>query len=206
MRPYARSVVLLGVALLAVTVLTGAQPSPGATARPAAARVPAAGSAPIAANSFRSARTYPTVAAPVRLRIPALHVDSAVQRLGLQADGTVAVPKRTDVAGWYERGPRPGQPGPAVILGHVDSHTGPGIFINLATLRAGTLVRVDLADGSTVMFRISRIERVSKTRFPTDLVYAPTLDPTLRLVTCGGSFDHSRGSYRDNVIAFADQV
>jgi hypothetical protein len=204
MPAYARLICLVGLTLVAITVLAGAQPR--AAARPVAARVPAAGTGPIAADSFRSARTYPTVAAPVRLRIPALHVDSAVQDLGLQSDGTIAVPKRTDVAGWYEHGPRPGQPGPAVILGHVDSHTGPGIFINLSTVRPGALVRVDLADGSTVMFRVTRVERVSKTRFPTDLVYAPTLDPTLRLVTCGGSFDRSRGSYRDNVIAFADQV
>jgi Sortase domain len=204
MPAYARLICLVGLTLVAITVLAGAQPR--AAARPVAARVPAAGTGPIAADSFQSARTYPTVAAPVRLRIPALHVDSAVQDLGLQSDGTIAVPKRTDVAGWYEHGPRPGQPGPAVILGHVDSHTGPGIFINLSTVRPGALVRVDLADGSTVMFRVTRVERVSKTRFPTDLVYAPTLDPTLRLVTCGGSFDRSRGSYRDNVIAFADQV
>jgi hypothetical protein len=203
---YARLLSLVGLALVAVAVLTGAEPE--AAARPAAARVPPATRpvAPPAAEAFRSARTYPTVAAPVRLRIAALHVDSAVQRLGLQADGTVAVPKRTDLAGWYERGPRPGQPGPAVILGHVDSHTGPGIFINLSTVRPGTLVNVDLADGSTVIFRISKVARVSKTSFPTDLVYAPSLDPTLRLVTCGGSFDRTRGSYRDNVIAFADQV
>jgi hypothetical protein len=213
MPAYARVLSLAGLALVATTVLTGAQPQADPTGtrsqgagRPAAARAPAQGAAPTAAASFRSVRTYPGVAVPVRLRIPVLHVDSAVQRLGLQPDGTIAVPKRTDVAGWYERGPRPGQPGPAVILGHVDSHAGPGIFINLSTVRPGTLVRVDRADHSTVMFRVTRLERVSKTRFPTDLVYAPTLDPTLRLVTCGGSFDGSRGSYRDNVIAFADQV
>jgi sortase (surface protein transpeptidase) len=135
-----------------------------------------------------------------------LHIDSSLQRLALQADGTVAVPDRTDVAGWYERGPRPGQPGPAVILGHVDSHTGPGIFINLRRVRTGTLVQIDRADGSTATFRVTRLSRVPKVSFPTDLVYAPTLDPTLRLVTCGGSFDPTRGSYRDNVIAFADQV
>jgi Sortase domain len=204
MPAYARGLVLAGLALVVITVLAGAQPQIAVVH--AAPPLPAAGTSPIAADGFRSVRTYPTVAAPVRLRIPALHVDSALQHLGLQPDGTVAVPKRTDVAGWYERGPRPGQPGPAVILGHVDSHTGPGIFINLSTVRAGTLVRVDRDDGSTVMFRVSRVSRVSKTSFPTDLVYAPTLDPTLRLVTCGGSFDHSRGSYRDNVIAYADQV
>jgi hypothetical protein len=199
-----RLVSLIGLALVAITVLTGGQPQAGR--RIAAVHAPPAAPAPAATDTFRSARTYPTVAAPVRLRIPALHVNSAVQRLGLQADGTVEVPKRIDVAGWYDGGPRPGQPGPAVILGHVDSRNGPGIFFDLSTVRPGTLVRVDRADGSTVTFRVRKVTRVSKTSFPTDLVYAPSLDPTLRLVTCGGSFDHTRGSYRDNVIAFADQV
>ena len=142
----------------------------------------------------------------MRLRIPAIGVDSRLDRLGQRQDGTVAEPRRIDVAGWYERGPRPGQPGPAVILGHVDSRTGPGVFIDLATVRTGTPVLVDRADGSTVTFRVTRVVQIPKDRFPTDLVYAPTLDPTLRLVTCGGSFDHARGHYRDNVIAFADLV
>jgi Sortase domain len=199
-----RLVSLIGLALVAITVLSGGQPQAGRQI--AAMHMPPAAAAPGATDTFRSARTYPTVAVPVRLRIPALHVNSAVQRLGLQADGTVEVPKRIDVAGWYDGGPRPGQAGPAVILGHVDSHNGPGIFFDLSTVRPGTLVRVDRADGSTVTFRVRKVTRVSKTSFPTDLVYAPTLDPTLRLVTCGGSFDHTRGSYRDNVIAFADQV
>jgi sortase (surface protein transpeptidase) len=157
-------------------------------------------------RSFRSARGYETVAEPVRLRIPVLRVDSRVQRLGLQPDGTIAVPARTDVAGWYEHGPRPGQPGPAVVLGHVDSREGPGIFIGLSRVRPGTLVRIDRTDGSSVTFRITEVTRVPKIRFPTDLVYAPTLDATLRLVTCGGSFDRTRGSYRDNVIAYAERA
>ena len=157
----------------------------------------------MAADAFRSARTYPKVAAPVRLRIPALRLNSPIERLDLRADGTVAVPKRPDAAGWYGRGPRPGQAGPAVILGHVDSRDGPGIFLNLARLPGGAVVKVDRADGSTATFRVTKVSRVSKTSFPTDLVYAPTLEPTLRLVTCGGSFDKTRRSYRDNVIAFA---
>ncbi|WP_229830785.1 class F sortase [Actinoplanes ianthinogenes] len=159
---------------------------------------------PLVADGFRSERTFPLVAEPVRLRIPALRVDSGLQPLGLRRDGTIAVPDRVEVAGWYRFGPRPGQPGPAVILGHVDSKTGPGIFARLSGLRAGALVGVERADGSSVTFRITGLSRVPKVEFPTDLVYAPTLDPTLRLVTCGGSFDAARGSYRDNVIAFAD--
>jgi sortase family protein len=201
MPAYARLLSLLGLALTSITILGGAQPPSGS-----AAAVPPAAAGPIAADSFRSARDYAEVAVPVRLRIPALHIDSTVERLGLQPDGTIAVPERTDIAGWYERGPRPGQPGPAVILGHVDSHTGPGIFIDLSKVRSGTVIRVDRADGTAATFRVTRVARVPKVQFPTDLVYAPTLDPTLRLVTCGGSFDHTRGSYRDNVIAFADQV
>ena len=207
MPPYARTGSLAGLTLAVVTVLAGAQPQParGPAALPAApVAVPPAGTAPPVAEDFRSARTYPAAAAPVRLRIRALHIDSALQRLGMRADGSVAVPKRTDVAGWYTGGPRPGQPGPAVILGHVDSRTGPGVFINLSTVRRGTEIRVDRADGSTVMFRVSKVSRVAKAGFPTDLVYAPTLDPTLRLITCGGSFDRTRGSYRDNVIVFAE--
>ncbi|HEY7271944.1 MAG TPA: sortase, partial [Actinoplanes sp.] len=82
--------------------------------------------------------------------------------------------------------------------------TGPGIFFNLYRLKRGAAVLVDRADGSTVTFRVTEVSRVAKTRFPTDLVYTPTLQSTLRLVTCGGSFDSARGSYRDNVIVYAD--
>jgi Sortase domain len=204
MHGYARTVSLASLALAAVAVLTGAQPE--ATARPAPAGATPSAAAPARADTFRSARTYPTVAEPVRLRIRALHVDSTLQRLGRQDDGTVAVPERADVAGWYADGPRPGQPGPAVILGHVDSRTGPGVFVGLRGLERGTEIRVDRADGSTVTFRVRKVAQTAKTRFPTDLVYAPSLDPTLRLVTCGGSFDRSRGSYRDNVIVYADRA
>jgi len=201
MQAYPRTVLLAGLAVLLINLGAGAQPAADAS-RPAW-REPSTAPQPMAADAFRSARTYPTVAAPVRLRIPALRLNSPLQGLDLQPDGTVAVPKRPDIAGWYERGPRPGQAGPAVILGHVDSRDGPGIFLNLALLPRGAVVKVDRADGSTVTFRVTKVFRVAKTRFPTDLVFAPTLEPTLRLVTCGGSFDETRRSYRDNVIAFA---
>jgi sortase family protein len=203
MPPPIRTAALVVLGVLVTMVLSGAQPGTGGivpASRPAAA---AAAGLPVA-GGFRSPRTYPTVAAPVRLRIPALHVSSSLQYLGLQPDGTVTVPGRPDVAGWYKGGPRPGQPGPAVILGHVDSRAGPGVFFNLYRLKAGTAVLVDRADGSIVTFRVTKVSRVSKTRFPTDLVYTPTLQPTLRLVTCGGSFDYARRSYRDNVIVYAE--
>jgi sortase (surface protein transpeptidase) len=138
------------------------------------------------------------------LRIPTLNVDAPLTHLGVAPDRTIEVPTDFAVPGWFDQGPRPGQPGPAVILGHVDSKAGPAVFYRLSRLPVGAEVLVDRADGSTVTFRVRSTQHVAKTAFPTDLVYAPTLEPSLRLVTCGGAFDHTRSSYVDNVIVYAD--
>jgi sortase (surface protein transpeptidase) len=161
---------------------------------------------PSSPPAYRAPRDYAAVAAPVRLRIPAIGVRTSLERLGRGGDGTVEVPKRWERAGWYTEGFRPGQPGPAVILGHVDSRSGPAVFFKLRNLRPGASVLVDRADGTTVRFRVTGVERYRKTRFPSDLVYFPTLEPSLRLVTCGGTFDATSGHYRDNVIALATAV
>ena len=173
----------------------------GSTAPSSAAAPSRAGAA--GAGTFRSPRTYPAVALPVRLRIPRIRVNTSLVRLGRTRDGQVAVPERWGEAGWYAEGPRPGQAGPAVLLGHVDSATGPAVFYRLEELRPGDEVEVDRADGSTVAFRVTGTIQVAKSRFPSDLVYAPTLQPALRLVTCGGAFDHGTGHYRDNIIVAA---
>ena len=118
-------------------------------------------------------------------------------------DGSLQVPKDWDTAGWYDKGPRPGQPGPAVILGHVDSKTGPAVFYRLRALRPPDIVRVGLADGRTLVFRVQRVERYPKDEFPTEAVYFPTLNRELRLITCGGEFDYAAKSYRDNIVVYA---
>jgi hypothetical protein len=159
---------------------------------------------PVPVESFRTTAGYTAVATPERVRIPAAHVDTALERLRRAADGTLGVPSRWDTAGWYADGPRPGQPGPAVIVGHVDSTTGPAVFFHLSTLRPGDAVYVDRADGSTVAFRVTSVSRVPANRFPTDIVYAPTLEASLRLLTCGGIFDSNAKQYQDNVIVFAE--
>jgi Sortase domain len=196
----ARIAFLVVLAPLLATGLAGAQLAERDTGD--ARRAPAAVAGPLLADAFRSTRTFPAVAAPVKLRVPAVRLASRLQRLGRQGDGTIAVPRSPHVAGWYQEGPRPGQPGPAVIVGHVDSRNGPGVFVNLSRLPRGAIVHVDRADGSTVSFRVTRVSRVAKERFPTDRVYSPTLRPSLQLVTCGGPFDRHRRSYRDNVIVY----
>ena len=160
-------------------------------------------SVPAAVKKFRSARKARTVAEPTRLRIPELRVDSALEQLGKQADQTIEVPRDWQKAGWYRDGPKPGQAGSAVILGHVDSPQGDAVFTGLADLKIGTPILVDTADGSTVTFRITRVEEHLQAKFPTDLVYLPTLDKELRLITCSGAYLKARGGYQSNVIVFA---
>jgi sortase (surface protein transpeptidase) len=190
---------LLGTALAGCGGSAATQPAPVRTAP----SPPPPAAAPPAVASFESSRTRRAVAVPVRLRIPAAGVAAPVQPLGRAADGTIEVPSRPMAVGWYAEGPRPGQRGPAVLLGHVDLGHRPAVFFRLAQLRPGALVYVDRADRSTARFRVTGRLQVPKDRFPSRLVYHPGLAPELRLVTCGGSFDAAARSYRDNVIVFA---
>jgi hypothetical protein len=159
-----------------------------------------------AVRDFRSTRRYRGTPPPVRLEIARIGVSTGLQRLGKDHHGAVEVPSgphQWDTAGWYAAGTRPGDPGSAVILGHVDSKRGPAVFYRLRELRRGDLVEVALADGSSVRFAVERVEQYPKARFPTAEVYYPTLTPELRLVTCGGTFDATAGHYRSNIIVFA---
>jgi sortase (surface protein transpeptidase) len=152
---------------------------------------------------YRSTRRINWVGRPQRVRIPAIGVDSRLQLLNRNTDGSVEVPLDWQVAGWFAEGPAPGERGPAVILGHVDSRSGPAVFYRLRELQPGDAIFVEHAPGRVTKFLVDRVEQFDKNRFPTQDVYFPTLEPVLRLITCGGDFDHSSGHYRDNVIAFA---
>ncbi|HEY7489429.1 MAG TPA: class F sortase [Streptosporangiaceae bacterium] len=149
-----------------------------------------------------------TRSAPLLVTVPAIGVRAPLERLGLERDGSVQVPPadRPGQAGWYGGGPSPGERGAAVILGHVDSANGPAVFYDLGRLRPGDRVEVDRADGKVAVFTVESIERVSKDRFPTRRVYGPLDHAGLRLVTCGGSFDQVKRSYRDNIIVYAAQT
>jgi sortase (surface protein transpeptidase) len=143
---------------------------------------------------------------PVHLAIPAIGVSTGLVPLGLNQDGTIAVPPlgRAAPAGWYRYLATPGEVGPAVILGHVDSaRDGPAVFYRLIDLRAGDQVSVRRADGQTAVFTVTRVEEYAKSHFPTGAVYGAQGHPELRLVTCGGEFDKVHRQYRGNVVVYA---
>lgn len=142
---------------------------------------------------------------PAEIRIPKIEARSSLIPLGLNADGTVEVPSVDSPmqAGWYRNGPKPGEVGPAVVLGHVDGNKQPGIFFRLRELKPGDEVQVSNTDGKTARFLVRQVNQVPKDQFPTDAVYGDTAEPELRLITCGGSFDSAARSYRDNIIVYA---
>jgi hypothetical protein len=140
---------------------------------------------------------------PVWLTIPAIGVKVPIVTLGLNPNGTLQVPSSTTVVGWYTNSPRPGATGSAVIAGHVDSRSGPGVFFWLHTMRPGERIYVRRADGTLAVFTVTAVRTYAKARFPTAMVYGPVPDAELRLITCGGTFDYARGSYLSNVVVYA---
>lgn len=145
----------------------------------------------------------PDVAAPVHVVIPELGVAGPVDGVGLTADGALEVPGDADAVGWYALGAAPGRDGPAVLVGHVDSHRGPGVFAHLIDAQDDDQITITHADGARTRWRIDRVEAHHKDTFPTDAVYGPTGEPQLRLITCGGEFDRASRSYTQNVIVYA---
>lgn len=139
---------------------------------------------------------------PAQLRIPAIGVDSRLMELGLQGDGSLEVPPDAVPAGWFTGSPTPGDLGPAIIAGHVRWNGTPGVFEHLADLDVDDVVEVARQDGSTAVFRVTRIEHFAKSAFPTEAVYGNIPRAGLRLITCGG-LDPDTNSYEENVVVFA---
>jgi hypothetical protein len=153
----------------------------------------------------RLAGAEAAVGRPVSIAIPAAGVTARVVAVGLRPDRTMEVPE-VQQAGWYELGPRPGEAGPAVIVGHVDSRSGPAVFFRLGQLQRGDRIGIGQAGGVARSFLVERVERRAKEALPVGRIWNRTRRPLLRLITCGGSFDRSTGHYRDNLIVYASMT
>ncbi len=140
---------------------------------------------------------------PVRVAVVSVGIDALVIDLGLDPTGAVAAPTDFDTAGWYTGSAQPGQPGPAVLAGHVDSTDGPAAFYRLRDVAIGEEVIVHREDGSIVTFRVAKVEQYPKDVVPADALYGPTPGAELRLITCGGDFDRAARSYEDNIVVYA---
>ncbi|MFF9569057.1 class F sortase [Streptomyces sp. NPDC014685] len=154
----------------------------------------------------KSGGSRAAAAAPVRISIPSLGIDSELMRLGLNQDGTVEVPpaEKGMTAGWYTGGAIPGERGAAVVIGHNDTRFGKAVFHDLKKIDKGAEIAIHNDRGAELRFRVTGTETVSKKAFPTEKVYGPTNTRTLRLITCDGAFD-DRGHPVDNLIVYANR-
>ena len=160
---------------------------------------PPIGPNPEAARSDPAPPGSPPLRA-TELDIPKLGIRADLLELGVDATGALQPPPAPDLVGWFGGAAAPGEQGPTVIAGHVDSRTGPGIFYGLKDLVRGDLVAVGRSDGRTATYRVTGVQVVDKDRFPTQQVYGPTAGAELRLITCGGTFDRTTGHYLRNVV------
>jgi hypothetical protein len=179
--------IVTGASLLQITGVLGVPVAPGA-------RHALAGAEPVLAES-----------PPTRIAIPAIRVRAPVLAVGRAEDGSIVAPplRRHNEAGWYDGGPTPGEYGPAIIVGHADTRTGPSVFHALGRLRPGATVEVTRRDGRVAIFKVESVEQFGKGGLPAGRVYGDFSRPALRLITCGGRWLGGTRGYADNVIVFA---
>lgn len=187
---------------------TGATGATGAgTGSTPAAPKPAAAPSPTTTTPPSTPPATPPaapVAIPTAISIPEIGVHHSLIQLGQNSDGTIETPplSNPEIPGWYRYSPKPGQIGPAVIVGHIDGTTGAeGVFYNLGALRPGETVDVSRSDNTVAVFRIDGVNKYAKSSFPTLTVYGNTTNPQLRLITCAGPFENQH--YQDDIVVYA---
>ena len=142
-------------------------------------------------------------ARPTRISIPDLEVRADIQRVSSTETG-IEVPQ-VGRAGWFDEGPRPGEPGRSVILGHLDGRYGAGVFEHVPDIEKGSEIVVRDAEGGVHDYRVVGKTQVPKESFPAEAVYGPSKRPVLVLITCAGLWNAETG-YSDNVIVYARAV
>jgi hypothetical protein len=219
-RVVSAAALVAGITVIAIALLgQQAAPAPPASARgtvevprehgtpPPSPTSPSAGGH---ATSPTPAQTSPlslTASRPVRIDVPAIGTHSSVIAIGKTPDGSLAVPQPgpdLDKVAWYRYSPTPGEAGPSVLEGHVDTVQGPSIFFKLGALRPGDKVYVTRADQRTAVFTVNAVRQyASHDDFPRAQIFGTDLStPTLRLITCS-NFDSSIGHYVGNTVVFA---
>ncbi|WP_432037787.1 class F sortase [Streptomyces cucumeris] len=216
---WAAASALIGVFLIYNSVDAASQNTPSATPTTAATAsrpetLPDTAPPPLprqdsAEGTTTAPQSRPGPALPrspaTHLDIPSIGVSAPFTELSLDANGTLIPPPDTDnnLVGWYKDGPSPGERGNSIVAGHVDTKIGPAVFYTLSSLKVGGKVNITRADGIVATFTVDKIKTFKKNAFPDKKVYGDTPNAQLRLITCGGAYDHNVKDYTANVVAFA---
>ncbi|WP_141842102.1 class F sortase [Humibacillus xanthopallidus] len=175
------------------TTATASEPAPAQATQPSArpATQAASGSRP----------------APTRLTIERLDIDMPVRPVGVARDGEMALPATPADVGWYEYGPRPGDPrGATVLAAHLDMPGyGTGPIAAVEDLRRGDTLVVR-SRGTSTRYAVSDVRSIRKSQLDLPALFARDGAPVLHVVTCGGTFDPDARRYDRNIVVTATPV
>ena len=177
-----------------------AQPTEASSAEP---RIQTATTPPPASTA-----TSETVGLPMRLKIDtrAVKVDAAVEYVGHTENSAMGVPKQRENVAWFKLGTTPGQPGNAVIAGHLDSKTGPAVFWHLGELKPGDVVSVVNDKDETTRFEVKKREVYETEEAPLHEVFGPSETARLTLITCDGAFDQETRTYDRRLVVYTEKI
>jgi hypothetical protein len=143
---------------------------------------------------------------PKSIKIDSIGVSANTSELDLNPDKTLQTPSDYEKVGWYIHSPTPGEIGPSVMVGHLDSARAAAVFYKLKNIKAGDKIEISREDGSIATFKVDALETFSQDNFPTDKVYGPINNAGLRLITCAGKYNIFEGHYSDNLVVFASLI
>lgn len=141
-----------------------------------------------------------------KIVIEKIGVDAPVVPVGLTPSNELQVPAKPFDVGWYQYFPTPGEKGPAIMVGHLDSVFGPAVFARLGELEAGDVVTVVNREGEEIKFEVENVKNVEQNNFPTQEVYGEIDYPGLRIITCSGKFNPFKARYSHNLVVFAKKI
>lgn len=150
----------------------------------------------LAINVLNSVQTF-----PVRLKIPSISVNAAIEHVGVTPAGIMGIPVDTSNVAWFSLGPKPGERGSAVIAGHFDDVNGEdAVFTNLNLLKKGDELFVENNKGEVITF----VVQGSGTYDPgyADEVFSRNDGSYLNLITCDGVWDDVKKSFSKRLIVF----
>jgi LPXTG-site transpeptidase (sortase) family protein len=173
---------------------------------PPASALPARSASPSLAAPFAAATPVARDdQTPARLVIPAIGVDARIEARGLDSNRDLATATDFRNVAWYDLGPRPGDPGNAILNGHVSWWTGDAVFTHLARLRTGDRINITRADGVAVTFKVTG-KQVVDANARIGSLFAPSSRSTLTLITCTGVWNPFTQSDTQRVLVSASLV
>jgi LPXTG-site transpeptidase (sortase) family protein len=147
---------------------------------------------------------------PVRVLVPSVDIAGDIQPVGMSDPTTMQVPANIDVVGWFDRSVLPiSEFGHTVLVGHRDGAADPdGVFKDLGEVKTGDMITVHDLSGRRITYSVTSVDTVSDELFASQAprIFRRDGDHRLILITCGGSYDATRGGYQANVVVVATRA